>query len=364
MIAACAALAAAAFPAAAVAHRAPAYEVVDLGALTPDVNCSPGALIRGDSRATALTDGGLVAGVHHYECDHSNQGFLITPTGRDSSTWSYQALPRRTEQWGFGWNAEALDVNASGMVVGRSNNQQNSGSRPVAWANGALVELGWLGLPAGVDAVNVHLGVASGISDDGTIVGTSITPTLEYHPFRSDVASMVDLGVPPGHVRADAVAIGEEGSIALNALDDEGRSAAFRLRGRRTVALGDLGGGSAEATDVSDSGKTLVGSSTMAGGAQHAFAWKRRAMRDLGPGRALGVNDAGDVVGAEGERDPGSAAFLVRKGRRYDLTSLVAGGGWTILEARAINDRGQIAATGDRPGGLFLQQALLLNPVR
>ena len=129
------------------------------------------------------------------------------------------------------------------------------------------------------------------------------------------------------------------------------------------MALGDLGGGSATATDISDSGKTIVGGSSTVAGEQHAFAWKRRSMRDLGPGRALGVNDAGDVVGAIGSAyEPGSEAFLVRRGKRYDLTNLVAGGGWTILEARGINDRGQIAATGDRPGGLFLPQALLLDP--
>ena len=38
--------------------------------------------------------------------------------------------------------------------------------------------------------------------------------------------------------------------------------------------------------------------------------------------------------------------FLWRDGVMYDLTALVASSGWTIVDARAINDAGQIAATG------------------
>lgn len=77
------------------------------------------------------------------------------------------------------------------------------------------------------------------------------------------------------------------------------------------------------------------------------------------------INDQGQVVGESGFTRPGSsgkrAAFLFQDGVTYDLNDLLEpGSGWTINGAAAINEFGQIAATGTRDGASV---ALLLTPV-
>jgi probable HAF family extracellular repeat protein len=369
LVACAAALSAVAGPAAGAAPSAPTYEVIDFSAFSPDASCSEGWIREGGSSANAVTESGYIVGdQRYYSCDFTRQGFLLTPAPLGG--WSFQALPRYTPEWGFGWDADAVDVNESGTAVGWSDNQATSGQRPVAWVNGELRELGRFGLPLGWDPVYTEIGSAFGISNDGTVVGSSITASATYHPFRSDGTNMVDLGVPDGYAHAEAVAVSEQGAIAMNAFNGDvsypggwvGISRdAFVLRGRRVLPLGDLGGGSATATDISDAGGAVVGWSRTAATEEHAFLWKGNSMRDLGPGRALGVNDSGDVVGATRDLGSYTGGFLYRKGKRYSLTELVEGDGWTVIDARGINNRGEIVGTASRPGASGLQ-AVLLTP--
>jgi len=63
---------------------------------------------------------------------------------------------------------------------------------------------------------------------------------------------------------------------------------------------------------------------------------------------AFGVNSSGQVVGMA--YTPGNAAshaFLYSGGVMTDLNSLIApGAGWTLYQAEAVNDAGQIVGTG------------------
>ena len=101
----------------------------------------------------------------------------------------------------------------------------------------------------------------------------------------------------------------------------------------------------------------------------HAFFYKGK-MKDLGTlggseTRADGTNNSGQVVGfSRIGGDPASAvahAFLYSGDKMRDLNTLVpAVSGWTLVEAFAISDAGQIVGSGTAPGGEG--RAFLLTP--
>src|SRR5215207_11374984 len=77
---------------------------------------------------------------------------------------------------------------------------------------------------------------------------------------------------------------------------------------------------------------------------------------------AKGINKSGQVVGWSDNSSGELHAILYDSTNGMkDLNSLIpADSGWTIHEARAINNYGQIAATGYKDG--VGQHALLLSP--
>ena len=123
------------------------------------------------------------------------------------------------------------------------------------------------------------------------------------------------------------------------------------------VDLGTLPGyASSEATGINSKGDVvgLVYKDEYAGYYdRRAFLYKDGTMTDLGglPGYprscAYGINSAGQVVGTAYVGDFGeSRAFLYSDGAMIDLSSLIDPAlGWTIFEARGINDSGWIVGT-------------------
>ena len=131
--------------------------------------------------------------------------------------------------------------------------------------------------------------------------------------------------------------------------------------------LGTLAGGtSSQALGINDSG-LVVGFSTIASGATHAFLYNGM-MHDLGTlgqgtfSEALGINASGQVVGYSNTASNAiNHGFIYSNGVMNDLNGLIdPTSGWTIVEATAINGRGQIAGFGLDSSGIT--HALLLTP--
>ena len=293
-------------------------------------------------------------------------------------------------------------INNAGTVVGTQYFLARCGGRGrvAVYEGGAFHNLGTLG-GAGSNGY--------GINDAGQIVGTSETPTFDYHAFTSSGGALQSLGTLPGDTSSAATAINAAGQIAgcsgsstserafryasgtMNALaapgwpfacasainangdiagrvhDGAGTTAAVVFSGTAATVLPLTLGW---ATDINNHGE-VVGRFRPAQ-EQRAFRYAAGVARDLGslfdPGGAAvatGINDDGWIIGdSYAPSGNPTRAFVVIEARMYGLNALVISGlatGHVLSAAMAINDRGQIVAqVGAAFGPWFLYR---LDPV-
>jgi probable HAF family extracellular repeat protein len=317
------------------------YTVTDLGALAEGL----------DPRPMATSNGGRVVGVSgQYDAVLWHRGSTI------------DLAPGQPD-------AYALAVNEWGQIAGRVSN-----SGAVLWSDGDIVELGPL--------VGGETACAFGINDSGVVVGIASKPTPDrevnppYYPFlwkdlngnnRTDFGETQFLFAETG----DARDINNQGVIT-----GQRAGRAFRMFDGVIHDLGTLGGEKSIGYAVSEVGK-IAGTAQLPDGRYHGFLWGRSGtvttMRDLGtlPGfnnsYAFALNADGTVVGKVSAGLPPqrrhSAEYYTFRLWPYDcavrfdsagpraLDTLIApGSGWKILEARGIDEAGNIVGTGMRDG--------------
>lgn len=255
--------------------------------------------------------------------------------------------------------SQAEAINAAGQVVGRTPNAQGD-TRAFRYTDGVgMVDLGVL--PG--DAISFGFG----INDAGVVVGSSFSPGFE-RPFRyTTTAGMTNLGLPLGADAGRATAINNTGEVVVIGGVIGGPTRTFRytdVGGYQDI--GTLGGTEATGKAINASG-VVVGASRNTASQNRAFRHSASSgLEDLGtlPGFtdsfANDINAVGDVVGrvAVGGTD---RAVLYRNGLGLvDLNTLIdPGSGWTLFEATAINDFGQIVGIGQSQGA----GAFLLTPI-
>ena len=269
-----------------------------------------------------------------------------------------------------GPHSAAYGINALGHVVGAADADPRGDSlRAFLYAGGVLRDLGTL--PGGggseASAINVRDQVAGDVGTRGS----------DRHAARYDRGRWHDLGTLGGST-SEALAIDDRGEVVGDADTRAPFVAhAFLYAGGRMRDLGtlgdphDAGGSDSLANGINGRGQVVGVTDVRHGPANgHAFLYEGGRMRELGtlPGTgasasaAMAIDDRGEVVGYVLLGGGRERAFLYADGTMYDLTrSIPATAGWTLDEATAINDAGEIVGIGTVHGRTH---AFLLRPVR
>ena len=283
-------------------------------------------------RDLSIVDLGVFGGGESYAYDINDLGEVVgrsSVRAGDSSPHAFRGLHNRalssaTDDLGTfgGDDSVALGINNLGQVVGSAELANGVShafrTQPNAPINPLTDDLGTLGGPSSN---------AAAINDLGQIVGESQFPDGTTHAFRTAPNLPVnpatdDLGVPPGYSDCSATDINERGEV-VGYCRWENTSRAFRT-------------GPNQAIDPTN-----------------FFAGQGRSI-------ALGINDHGWVVGYTTVGTT-QRAFVFDGTRMIDLKNNTdsTGAGWLLLEARDINNAGQIVGSGWYNDN----QAFLLTPV-
>jgi uncharacterized delta-60 repeat protein len=317
-----------------------AYTVLDLGSLdgtTSDAQAVNAvgqvALNSGNSRAArftggSLTDVGTLGGPSAVANGINAAGVVVGSAQNASATndyvaYSYDGSTVTSLGTLGGASSTAYAVNDSGVVVGDSFLAGGIASPQHAFVyqNGSMTDLGTLGGPS------ADLSSAYAINNAGQIAGVSFVTTGEQHAFLRTGTTLRDLGTLSGGNFSAAFGINEAGQVV----------------GRSNAAIP---GGDSDFAFLFD-GATMTSLGTLAGDASSL---------------ARDINNSGQVVGASVKSDTDQRAFVYAAGTgMQDLNAMIpAGSGWTLLEAKSINDTGQIVGTGRLNG---TTRGFLLNPV-
>jgi probable HAF family extracellular repeat protein len=308
------------------------YVITDLGTLGGS-----------SSAAFGVNASGQVVGLSYLMGDAVFHGFLF-----DSGKMT--DLGSRADLF-----SAANSINTLGQVAGYAETPDGP-NRAFIYDHGATTVLGTLG---------GYYSTARGINDLGQVVGYSALKVGSgYDAFLETGGAMKDLG-NTGGTFSIAVGINFAGEVVGYA-DSPGGSIKHVIlyKGGSLADLGTLSGRSTSAQAINDS-EQIVGYAETASSSLVAFLYQNGSFQSLGTqGRistlALAINNLGQIVGNAIDA-AGSHAVLFSGGKAIDLDSLLPiNSGWTLNDARGINDQGQIVGYGTNPQGQ--QHAYLLSP--
>jgi probable HAF family extracellular repeat protein len=326
----------------------PPYDVVDLGVLDPDYP---------ETVPHALSDAGEVAGLSYVSLPPPYAGGATRAVRWRDGVLQDLGLPPAT------LSTEARSINDTGEIVGFAQ-RFSGGAAPILYADrdgDGTKEWSFV-------FADSRQGYANGINDAGRVVGAfggfnrafsldSHTPgaeAVDLHEALSDL-----LGPYATLFWSMAVAVNEPGDVLVNYYNGNGdQTALFRggsdpqpvnltgYRSFRPVAFNAAG-------DVIGLANRQEGNTSVTHAVLYSGGTATR-IEGLNPDwwpEPKGIDASGRVVGSTYTPEWKIHAFLYENGQAQDLNDLLPpGSGWTLEQANAINDAGEIVGTGYRAG--------------
>ncbi|MBA3246986.1 MAG: DUF3466 family protein [Pyrinomonadaceae bacterium] len=324
-----------------------------------------------------VTDLGTLGGTHSAAFGLSKWGEVVgysTTSGGEIHAFLYRRDGSLADLGTLGGrDSYAYRINDSGLLVGRSQTLSGEYHAFIAVLDSQMFDLSSLS-----SLLGGPFSTAMSVGNSFQVVGymdagdTAVSNSKHGAPHKraflyNDQNKVVDLGTFGGD-DAIVTAVNDSGQITgyYTKGDHSGPYVAFLFSGGSVINLGKLGGYVPEPVDINNTGQ-VVGSVPTSSGEPNAFLYSGGSLSDLGtlPGGsqsfAYGINNLGQVVGASNSAATTLRAFLYSGGEMQDLNSLIpTQSGWTLTEARDINDAGQVVGTGLVNGQ---QRAFLLTPV-
>jgi probable HAF family extracellular repeat protein len=331
-------------------------DVTDLGALPPAVdNCSSALAVNARGEIAGGSENGLIdsaTGVKEIRAVVWEDG-KIRNLGTFGGNFSAAAsINSRGQVAGFALNAIPEPLSMFAVVLGGPS--AGTQTRAFLWEKGEMRDLGTLG---GADARGIF------VNESGEVAGYSYTnstpnattgfPTTD--PFLWKNGRMIDLGTLGGTFGLPN-ALNNHGQVVGQSNlpgDQPGNFDPFLWDGEKLIDLftTSIGGNPLTANAINDAGE-IVGTAFFPNQqVPHAYLWKNGVAKDLGTvngdcfSEAFAINSRGQVVGQSFSCVTQLVrTFLWDNGTMIDLNVFVPpGSGLELVEAIAINDRGEIA---------------------
>jgi probable HAF family extracellular repeat protein len=322
------------------------YSLTDLGAVSGD----------SVSKGSALNDAGQVAGVSE------------TPTAAIATLFSGGKATSISTLGGSVSLANA--INATGEIAGWNSFNSSASFDPQAYlySNGSMKNINSPSLfPSGTEAY--------GINNSGEVVGTGYLTSGNFHAFLYSGGKMTDLG-PAGAYQASAVAINNAGQIIGGYYLNSGAAGEFLITGGKMTTLPVPSDATAvSAFAINDNGEIAGSIFLKSGPPSHAARLVNGVWTDLGAisgasaNNATALNLSGQIVGTAifpqtqyHPPKPGKhVPFISTPSGLVNLNTLIpTGTGYTLTDAIAINDAGQILCDATNSHGI--ERAVLLSP--
>jgi probable HAF family extracellular repeat protein len=237
-------------------------------------------------------------------------------------------------------------INLSGEVAGLSGTKTAGVTHAALWTGKKTVDLGALApLSSG------SWSQATGINDAGQVVGSwassQSTSGSDAHPWLYSNGTMTSLPEPAGLSAPSCTpsSINNNGQIVGTCRDASGNEHAVLWQNGTVTTLGTLGGLQLTNAAAINGNSQIAGSGTTSTGATDGFLDSNGTVTDLGSFNPSALNDNAVMVGGD---------LIDSGGTVQNLNNLIsAKSGYTITDAFAINDNGQIAATAGSAGVLL-----------
>jgi probable HAF family extracellular repeat protein len=247
------------------------------------------------------------------------------------------------------------------LFLGSSDGTQ---TRAFLWENGRKKDLGTLGGPDALATFVNELGQVAGSSYTSSTPSASGVPTID--PFLwTKAAGMIDLG-GFGGTSGGPNGLNNRGQVigSSNLAGDQESHPFLWDAGTLTDLFTDTMGGSPLTADAINDAGEIVGVAAFPNHPREAYLLRKGVATDLGTvdgdgcSWAHAINSRGQVVGQSFACDfSTSHTFLWEDGSIVDLNSLIpSNSNFRLVDAQAINDRGEIAGDGLPPGCTFDDQ--------